>query len=162
MKTISSKLARKLLFMALSICVTSGSTSWAQNQNKLTVPPASTAPEVYFVNLNNGDQVRSPFRVIFGLTRLGLAPAGVVKEGTGHHHLLINTPLPYDLNKPIPFSDNYRHFGGGQSEAVISLPAGKHTLQLVFADSEHKPFVKTSTGQSIVVFSKQITIEVLP
>jgi hypothetical protein len=134
----------------------------AQNAPKHLVPSASLAPEVYFVNLNQGDQVRSPFRVIFGLSRMGLAPTGVDKPATGHHHLLINTPLPIDLTKPIPFSDKYLHFGGGQSETVLTLPKGKHTLQLLFADANHKPFVKTASGQSIVVFSKQITIEVVP
>ena len=146
----------------LLACLLFSANVQAQNVSKNTIPPLSTAPEVYFVNVNNGDQLRSPFRVIFGLSRLGLAPAGVAKEATGHHHLLINTPLPYDLKKPIPFSDKYRHFGGGQSEAVVTLPPGKHTLQLLFADSEHKPFVKTSSGQSVVVFSRQISIEVLP
>ena len=146
----------------LLACLLFSTNVQAQNVSKHTIPPLSTAPEVYFVNVNNGDQLRSPFRIIFGLSRLGLAPAGMAKEATGHHHLLINTPLPYDLQKPIPFSDKYRHFGGGQSEAVITLPPGKHTLQLLFADAEHKPFVKTASGQSVVVFSRQITIEVLP
>jgi hypothetical protein len=134
----------------------------AQNVSPLVVPPASLAPEVYFVNLRGGDRVRSPLRVIFGLTRLGLAPAGVDVSSTGHHHLLINTPLPRDLKSPIPFSDNYKHFGGGQSEAVIELPVGTHTLQLLFADSLHRPFVKTKSGQEVVVFSKQIIVEVIP
>jgi Domain of unknown function (DUF4399) len=126
------------------------------------VPPASFTPEVYFVNLKNGDSLRSPFRVIFGLSQLGIAPAGIDKKATGHHHLLVNTPLPRDLAKSIPFSDQYRHFGAGQTEAVITLPPGKHTLQLLFADYEHKPFVKAASGASIVVFSKQITIEIVP
>jgi hypothetical protein len=126
------------------------------------VPPASLSPEVYFVNLRDGDRLRSPFRVIFGLSRFGLAPAGIDKPATGHHHLLINTPLPRDLTQPIPFSDSYRHFGGGQSEAVLELPPGKHTLQLLFADSGHKPFVTTSSGEKVVIFSKRITIQIEP
>lgn len=135
---------------------------FGQDRNiKLVVPPASLAAEVYFVNLEDGDRVRSPFRIIFGLTRLGIAPADVDLPGTGHHHLLINTPLPRDLTQPIPFSDNYRHFGKGQSEAVISLPRGKHTLQLVFADAKHRPFIATTSGEKVVVFSKRITIEVV-
>ena len=127
----------------------------------LSLPPSDLAPAVYFVNLKDGDKLRSPFRVVFGLSRLGLAPAGVDLPVTGHHHLLINTPLPRDLTKPIPFSDKYRHFGGGQSEAVLELAPGKHTLQLLFADHKHRPFVKAKSGEDVVVFSKQITIEVL-
>jgi hypothetical protein len=156
---------RQKSFIAIGLAVFCGLhavAAHAQSTNNFVVPPASLAPEVYFVNLSNGDRVRSPLRVIFGLSRLGLAPAGVDKPATGHHHLLINTPLPADLTKPIPFSDKYIHFGGGQSETVLTLPKGKHTLQLLFADASHKPFVKTASGQSIVVFSKQITIEVVP
>lgn len=129
--------------------------------DKLLIPPAGLAPEVYFVNVKEGDKVRSPFRVLFGLTRIGIAPAGVDLPSTGHHHLLINTPLPSDLNKPIPFSDKYRHFGAGQTEAVLELPPGSHSLQLVFADSQHRPFLKTKAGENVVVFSRKITIEVL-
>lgn len=129
--------------------------------NKFLVPSASLAPEVYFINLTDGEKVRSPFRVLFGLTRIGIAPAGIDLPSTGHHHLLINTPLPSDLNKPIPFSDKYRHFGAGQTEAIIELPPGSHSLQLVFADSQHRPFLKTKTGESVVVFSRKITIDVL-
>ena len=129
--------------------------------SKFLVPPAGLAPEVYFVNLQDGEKVRSPFRVLFGLTRIGIAPAGVDLPSTGHHHLLINTPLPSDLNKPIPFSDKYRHFGAGQTEATIDLPPGSHSLQLVFADSQHRPFLKTKTGDSIVVFSRKIVVNVV-
>lgn len=149
-------------FFALMYLLTISLVSLGQTSiTTLQTPPASLAPEVYFVDLADGDQVRSPFRIVFGLTRLGIAPANVDLPSTGHHHLLINTPLPKDLDKPIPFSENYRHFGGGQSEAVISLPPGKHTLQLVLADAKHRPYIKTSSGENIVVFSKRISIEVL-
>lgn len=111
--------------------------------------------------MKEGDKIRSPFRVLFGLTRIGIAPAGADLPSTGHHPLLINTPLPSDLNKPISFSDKYRHFGAGQTEAVLELPYGTHSLQLVFADSQHRPFLKTKAGENVVVFSRKITIEVL-
>ena len=78
----------------------------------ITLPTEPGTLETYFVNLKDGDVVKSRFRVIFGVVGLGIAPAGVEKEGTGHHHLLIDASLPKDLTASIPFSDKYRHFGG--------------------------------------------------
>jgi hypothetical protein len=90
--------------------------------------------------------------VQFGLKGMGVAPAGIEKEKTGHHHLLVNTALPaMDLN--IPADDKHRHFGGGQTEAELTLPAGQHTLQLLLADQNHIP-------HNPPVMSKQIKITV--
>jgi hypothetical protein len=89
---------------------------------------------------------------------MGIAPAGYRKDGTGHHHLLIDSPMPLDLEKPIPFSDKYRHFGGGQTETVLDLAPGKHTLQLLFADQDHTPMFKTKNSSKIVIHSRKITI----
>ena len=100
-------------------------------------PPGAT---VYFINLKDGDTVTSPFKVQFGLTGMGVAPAGSQNPNTGHHHLLIDTQLsPEQMKQPIPADAQHRHFGGGQTEAVLMLPAGQHTLQLVFADGSHIP-----------------------
>ncbi|HEY8027180.1 MAG TPA: DUF4399 domain-containing protein [Burkholderiaceae bacterium] len=126
----------------------------------ITLPMQPGALETYFVNLKDGDVVKPQFRVIFGVVGLGIAPAGVEKEGTGHHHLLIDTSLPNDLTVPIPFSDKYRHFGGGQTEAELSLAPGKHTLQLLFANAQHRPLYKTESGGEVAIFSKKITITV--
>lgn len=76
------------------------------------------------------------FRVWFGLRNMGIAPAGIQKANTGHHHLLIDAPLP-DPNEEMPSNNNHRHFGAGQSEMMLELPPGRHTLQLVMADHEH-------------------------
>lgn len=76
------------------------------------------------------------FRVWFGLRHMGIAPAGIQKANTGHHHLVIDAPLP-DPNEEMPSNNNYRHFGAGQSEMMLELPPGRHTLQLVMADHEH-------------------------
>jgi len=96
---------------------------------------------VYFINLKDGDTVSNPFKIQFGLSGMGVAPAGVEKPNTGHHHLLIDTTLtPEELKQPIPVDDKHRHFGGGQTETVLTLPPGKHTLQLVLGDWSHVPF----------------------
>ena len=76
--------------------------------------------------------------VRFGLKGMGVAPAGVEKENTGHHHLLINQKLEDGMNA-IPADDKHRHFGGGQTEAAVTLPPGKYTLQLILGDHQHIP-----------------------
>ncbi len=106
-----------------------------------TAPHADEGPGVYIVNLQDGDVVSSPFRVVFGAYGIGVAPALTERENTGHHHLLINETLEgEELEYAIPADDNHLHFGGGQTETVIDLPAGSHTLQLVFGDLNHNLF----------------------
>jgi len=100
--------------------------------------PSPAGAQVYLIGLSNGS-VLSPNPVIrFGLIGMGVAPAGVDKPNTGHHHLLIDAALP-DMNQPIPNDFNHLHFGAGQTEAKITLPLGWHTLQLVLGDENHVP-----------------------
>ena len=82
---------------------------------------------------------------------MGVAPAGVKFDNTGHHHLLIDTGLPADLTQPLPATDNIRHFGKGQTEATLDLPPGKHTLQLLFADFTHTPFTPNVASTKITI-----------
>lgn len=106
---------------------------------------------VSFTNLRNGYRVRSPFLVEFGIKGMGVVPAGKALKGTGHHHILVNTRMPPSVSEKLPFNDGHRHFGKGQTFAVLDLPPGKHTLRLLFADHEHRPYF---------VFSPEITVEV--
>ena len=94
--------------------------------------------KVYFINLQNGDVLKSPFLVQFGLSGKGVAPAGVEVPNTGHHHLLINID-ELDFKMPIPSSKQHIHFGMGQTETTLDLPAGKHKLQLILGDKYHIP-----------------------
>jgi hypothetical protein len=104
--------------------------------------PSPPGAKVYFINLQDGQTVTSPFLIQFGLSGMGIAPAGIDKPNTGHHHLLIDTTLSGDqLKQSIPMDDTHRHFGGGQTEAMITLAPGKHTLQLVLGDWSHIPHV---------------------
>ena len=112
--------------------------------------PAGSA--LYFINLKNGDTVASPLLVQFGLRGIGVAPAGVEKAGTGHHHLLVDV-AELDVNNALAMTDNIRHFGGGQTEARIELKPGVHTLQLLLADQNHIP-------HHPVVLSERITVNV--
>jgi len=107
---------------------------------------------VHFSNLRNGYSVRSPFWVEFGIRGMGVIPAGNPNEKAGHHHLLIDTPLPRDHTAPIPFSNIYKHFGKGQTGTALDLPPGRHTLRLLFADHLHKPYF---------VFSNEIAVNVV-
>src|SRR5689334_10109892 len=116
----------------------------------LTVAPPNAY--LYIGWPNDGDVVKSPFKVWFGLRNMGVAPAGVTKANTGHHHLLVDTDLP-PLDEPIPNNQQHLHFGSGQTETVLDLPPGKHTLQLLLGDANHVPF-------SPPVMSKKITIMV--
>lgn len=103
--------------------------------------PAPPDAKVYFIDLQDGQTVSSPVTIRFGLSGMGVAPAGVEdKKNTGHHHLIINEAIEgEELNEPIPADDNHIHFGGGQTEATVELPPGTHTLQLVLGDWSHIP-----------------------
>ena len=117
--------------------------------------PSVPGTSVYFVNLEDGQTVQSPVKVIFGLSGMGVAPAGVDKPKTGHHHLLIDMGFgDVDTDAPLPASDTLRHFGGGQTEAVIDLSPGRHTLQLVLGDMNHIPHDPPVVSQRITVVAK--------
>lgn len=112
----------------------------------------SADTEVYFIEPKDGAVISGPVTVVFGLKGMGVAPAGTDKAKTGHHHLIIDAPLP-DLKAGIPMDENYRHFGGGQTQVTLKLKPGKHTLQLLLGDMNHIPHAKP-------LYSKKITITV--
>jgi len=103
----------------------------------------TAAPEgaaVYIVSPADGATVSNPVTVVFGLSGMGVAPAGVDQEGTGHHHLLINlTPEDIDFDNPLPADDQHVHFGGGQTQVTKDLPAGTHSIWLLLGDANHIP-----------------------
>jgi hypothetical protein len=140
----------KLACFAVAGCVVlAGEAALGQ---ELTPAPADCY--LYIGWPNNGEVLssRKPFKVWFGLRHMGVAPAGVVKENTGHHHLLIDVELP-PLDEPIPNDKNHLHFGAGQTETTVQLPPGRHTLQLVMGDAAHIP-------HNPPCMSKKITISV--
>ena len=118
--------------------------------------PAPAGAEVYIISPKDGAIVHNPVQVQFGLKGMGVAPAGVKFDNTGHHHLLIDTDPPADLGVPLPATDKIVHFGKGQTETTLTtLSPGKHTLQLLLADYQHIP-------HSPPVLSQKITITVKP
>jgi len=119
--------------------------------------PRTAAPQgakVYVVSPANGATVTSPVLVVFGLSGMGIAPAGMKADNTGHHHLLIDAEIPKEVGMPLPSTDNIRHFGKGQTEASIELKPGKHTLQLVLGDLNHIPFDPVVASQKITITVK--------
>jgi len=122
------------------------------------VAAAMTAPagaEVYIISPRNGERVHSPFTVRFGLKGMGVAPAGVKFDNTGHHHLLVDTDLSdIQLDASLPATDKIIHFGKGQTETQLSLSPGKHTLELLFADYTHKSFDPPLHSSKITIIVK--------
>lgn len=115
--------------------------------------PSADGAEVGFSNLEDGAVVPPEFTVVFSIAGMGIAPAGVEIENTGHHHLLIDVAHLPDFDQPLPASDNIIHFGKGQSETRLELSEGQHSLQLVLADYRHLP-------HDPPVLSERITITV--
>lgn len=121
---------------------------------KFNLPtPAPAEAKVYFISPANGATVTGPVKVQFGLTGMGVAPAGIQTEGTGHHHLLIDNPT-VDLSVPLPMSEQVLHFGKGQTETTLTLKPGQHTLQLVFGDWKHQSFNPTLQSDKITITVK--------
>ena len=115
--------------------------------------PAPEGAKVYILSPENGAIVENPVKVTFGLSGMGVAPAGIEKAKTGHHHLLIDAALPA-LDEPIPADDNYRHFGGGQTEVELTLSPGPHKLQLLMGDHNHIPHNPPVTSEVVEITVK--------
>jgi hypothetical protein len=108
----------------------------------------------YIISPRNGATVPQKFTVQFGLKGMGIAPAGVTNPNTGHHHLLIDVAQMPNMDMALPATDNIRHFGGGQTEVELTLPPGKHTLQLVLGDAMHVPHDKPVVSEKITITVK--------
>lgn len=115
-----------------------------------TAAPAGA--EVYIISPKNGEKIKGPVTVRFGLKGMGIAPAGVKFDNTGHHHLLIDTELSeVKLDAPLPATDKIVHFGKGQTETTLTLSPGKHTLELLLADAGHLSFEPPLHSQKISI-----------
>jgi Domain of unknown function (DUF4399) len=158
MKTFS--IATVLALQAASLCCTQAVAQKEIPQAYTLHPWQASMPKVsaeaYFTNLPTDGKIETPFVLKFGLAGgWGLAPIKKPLGGkSGHHHLLINTELPVDILKPIPFSDKYVHFGKGQMEAVVNLEPGTHTLRLLLANDAHQLHFVYSKPATITVTKK--------
>ena len=142
-----------LVFLALS------SGALAQQIVKKTDPaarlPSPEGARVYFAELKDGDVVEKTFRVKFRVDGMKVRSAGNNVENSGHHHLLIDvTKLP-PLDRPLPKTESVHHFGKGEKQAVITMPPGEHTLQLIFADYRHIPHDPPVMSEKITVIVEE-------
>lgn len=142
----------KLFALVFTIFITVSMASLTPTLAESYKSMAPKGAEVYFIAPADGATISGPVVIKFGLKGMGVAPAGVKKKNTGHHHLIIDARLT-DFNASIPKDQNFRHFGGGQTQTTVKLAPGKHTLQLVLGDHNHIPHDKP-------VMSKTITITV--
>lgn len=120
-----------------------------------TAGVAAAEPRVYIISPADGASVSGPFTVQFGLTGMGVAPAGIERAGTGHHHLLIDVEELPPFDQPLPNDEQHRHFGAGQTEVVLDLPPGEHTLRLIFADHNHVPHDPPLVSEPITIKVKK-------
>jgi len=143
---------------ALSLQACGGSESPPQQSAADSRPAAGAIPRtpappgatVFFIDPTDGATLSSPVSVKFGISGMAVAPAGTMTPATGHHHLLIDTQLA-DTSLPVPSDDNHLHFGKGQTETTLDLPAGSHTLQLVLGDGNHIPHDPPVTSGVITI-----------
>jgi hypothetical protein len=134
------------LILALSLALVA---AFAVAADRMAAPAGA---EVYFIAPQNGAKLHSPVTIKFGLKGMGIAPAGIKFDNTGHHHLLIDTDLSeLKLDAPLPATDKIVHLGKGQTETTLTLPPGKHTLQLIFADYLHQSFDPPLTSKKITI-----------
>jgi hypothetical protein len=144
---------KRLLFaLALTTLPSAALVAAAQG---LPVTKAPAGASVYIISPRDGATVPQSFTVRFGLKGMGVAPAGVDKPATGHHHLLVDVKALPAAGQPIPKDEHHLHFGGGQTETVLKLAPGTHTLQLELGDANHVPFDPP-------VVSRKITVHVKP
>lgn len=137
--TIAARVAATLIAAALA------------NLPALAREPSPPGAEVYIVAPQEGAKIKGPVTVVFGLKGMGVAPAGIRMENTGHHHLLVDSDPPADLSQPLPATEKVLHFGKGQTETTLTLPPGKHTLQLVLGDSLHVPHEPAVVSTKITI-----------
>lgn len=135
----------KNLIILVFICLVSIDTSWSHG--------VSNKASVFIISPLNGSNVTSPVRIKFGIKHFLIAPAGENIHKAGHYHLLIDLDSDLSMDAPIPYTEKYLHFDNGETEVLLPLPTGQHTLQLVVGDEEHEPFEE--------LVSEKITITVI-
>ena len=111
----------------------------------------AASAEVFIISPKDGEEVSSPVEVIFGLQGMGIAPAGINFPNTGHHHLLIDLDQLPDLKSGIPADAQHLHFGKGQTQALIELDPGEHSLQLLLGDWMHVPHETPVVSEKIKI-----------
>ncbi|MFT5879903.1 MAG: hypothetical protein ACI86X_001024 [Moritella sp.] len=141
----------KSIIVSVFFCMGLTLTSAAFGHGTESHPPGQ---KVYIISPLDWQTVPETFTVRFGLAGMGVAPAGIERAKTGHHHLLIDGKELPNMTKPLPATENLKHFGGGQTETQLTLSPGKHTLQLILADHAHVPHKTPLVSKKITVIVK--------
>ena len=142
------------MFLILGVLVFSCQKETPQAEQKEFSNKAPENAQVYFISPQDGDIVDTTFTIKFGLKGMGVAPAGTMKEMTGHHHILIDLNEYPDLTKPLPATENIVHFGGGQTETELTLKPGEHSIQLLLGNFAHIPHDKPVLSEKIIITVK--------
>ena len=140
---------RPIPFIAVALVFTLAA-AYALAQAVTVRTPSPAGAKVYFIEPKDGATVKGPVHVVMGLAGMGIAPAGVNADATGHHHVIVDLEK-VDVNAVMPMDEKHRHFGRGQTETMLDLPAGKHTLQLVLGDRNHVPHDPPVMSQRITI-----------
>jgi len=151
---------RKILLVCISTVLLQACGNAGDNQQAAEMPAEIAPAKVFILSPADGATVTSPVTVAFGLDNFNLAPAGTLEADSGHHHLLIDTDLPA-LDQPIPADDNHLHFGKAQTETILELEPGTHTLQLLLGDGMHVPHQDALISEriTITVTENPVTIQ---
>ncbi len=138
--------AKTLISLGMAMCLITAAA--------LARTPAPKDARAYIISPADGEIVTNPVTIKFGLQGMGVAPAGVDRTDTGHHHLLIDVEQRPAMDKAIPSNAKHKHFGGGQTETSIELPPGTHTLQLILGDKDHIPHQPPVMSETISITVK--------
>lgn len=138
--------AKTLTSLGMAMCLITGVA--------LARTPAPKDARAYIISPADGETVTNPVTIKFGLQGMGVAPAGIDRAETGHHHLLIDVEQRLPMDKAIPSNAKHKHFGGGQTQTSIELPPGTHTLQLILGDKDHIPHQPPIMSETISITVK--------
>ena len=120
----------------------------------MPITQAPAGAKVYVISPSDGATVGPEVTVRFGLKGMGVAPAGVNKEYTGHQHLLVDVKTLPAAGQPIPADAQHIHFGAGQTQTTLKLAPGMYTLQLELGDRNHMPFDPPLVSKKITIHVK--------
>ncbi len=141
-------------FAFLSACQTpaeDGAPAATEEQEAAGRSSSADGATLYIISPMDGDETGGSVTVRFGLSGMGVAPSGTMKDNTGHHHLLIDVEELPSFEFPIPNDANHRHFGGGQTQVSLDLEPGTHTLQLILGDQSHVPHDPPMVSEKITI-----------
>lgn len=164
----ATRLAAAVFFAVLPLCISAQTkplltpiSAQISAQHPWQAPARQGTADAYFLNLEDGAKIETPYKLAFGLAGgWGLAPISSPAAGkSGHHHLLVNRDLPLDFKKALPFNDQYIHFGKGQMETVLTLEPGTYTLRLLLADDKHIPHFVYSKPVKVTVTRKNKNVD---